>query len=119
MPISVILRHFRAKSDVWGVHWKLQETGGPRRSCLKNLDPRTFNFARKYLISTGISQEKISESFMYLALTVLGDTVAFTRGGASGPPHTEISQKLLGRLVAINRYMSLLRTFSIKIVSSL
>ena len=34
------------------------------------LDPRTSDFAWKYLISTGIDQQKISESFMYVALTV-------------------------------------------------
>ena len=34
------------------------------------LDPHTSDFARKYLISTGIAQEKISESFIYVALTV-------------------------------------------------
>ena len=34
------------------------------------LDPHTSNFARKYLISTEISQGKISESFIYVALTV-------------------------------------------------
>ena len=33
-------------------------------------DTRTCDFARKYLISSGIAQQKISESFMYVALTV-------------------------------------------------
>ena len=34
------------------------------------LDPHTFDFAPKYLISSGIAQGKISESFIYVALTV-------------------------------------------------
>ena len=34
------------------------------------LDPHTSDFARKYLISTGIAQGKSSESFIYVALTV-------------------------------------------------
>ena len=33
-------------------------------------DTRACDFARKYLISSGISQQKISESFMYVALTI-------------------------------------------------
>ena len=33
-------------------------------------DTRTCDFARKYLISSVIAQQKISESFMYVALTV-------------------------------------------------
>ena len=33
-------------------------------------DHHTSDFAQKYLISTGIAQEKISESFIYVALTV-------------------------------------------------
>ena len=35
LPISVILRHFRAKSDVWGGHRRLWKTDGSRRKCLK------------------------------------------------------------------------------------
>ena len=33
-------------------------------------DTRTCDFAGKYLISSGIAQQKISENFMYVALTV-------------------------------------------------
>ena len=34
------------------------------------LDPPTSDFAPKYLILTRIAQEKISESFIYVALSV-------------------------------------------------
>ena len=34
------------------------------------LDPHTFDFVRKYLISSEIGQGKISENFIYVALTV-------------------------------------------------
>ena len=34
------------------------------------LDSRTSDFVSKYLISTGIAQEKISGSLIYVALTV-------------------------------------------------
>ena len=37
---------------------------------LRYRNTRTCDFARKYLISSGIAQQKISESFMYVALTV-------------------------------------------------
>ena len=48
-------------------------------------DTRTCDFAQKYLISSGIAEQKISESFMYVALTVQ-DLWAFMLGGFSEPP---------------------------------
>ena len=43
LPIPLDLRYFRAKSDVWGVHRRLRETGGSRRKYLKTwfLDQNT------------------------------------------------------------------------------
>ena len=50
------------------------------------LDPHTSDFDPKYLISTEIAQEKISESFIYVALTIYKIRPFLLGGALRAPP---------------------------------